>query len=128
MNELRDFAAKADRFLRSAARLYELGDYDSCASRCYYAMFFMAQAALLTKGVTPASHKGVLSLFSQHFVKTGVFDREMAKALNEAYDKRLTGDYSVGLTLSREEAEQLLNTAREFIAKVSTYLEPRGGK
>ena len=55
------------------------GDYDSCASRCYYAMFSIAQAALLTKGLRASSHKGVISLFGEHFVKTGVFERPHGK-------------------------------------------------
>jgi len=36
---VQDFVAKAGRFLKSAEHLLALGDYDSCASRCDYAMF-----------------------------------------------------------------------------------------
>jgi uncharacterized protein (UPF0332 family) len=30
MKELRDFIVKAERFLKSAEQLFEMGDYDSC--------------------------------------------------------------------------------------------------
>ena len=73
----------------------DIGDYDSCVSRCYYAMFFMAEAALFTKNLSASSHKGVISLFGEHFIKTGIFDRDLGKALNDAYDKRLIGDYCI---------------------------------
>ena len=56
-------------------------------------MFFMAEAALLTKNLCASSHKGVISLFGEHFIKTGIFDRDLGKTLNDAYDKRLIGDY-----------------------------------
>ena len=56
-------------------------------------MFFMAEAALLTKKLSASSHKGVISLLGEHFIKTGIFDRDLGKALNDAYDKRLIGDY-----------------------------------
>ncbi|MDR7415274.1 MAG: HEPN domain-containing protein [Armatimonadota bacterium] len=121
--ELRDFVAKAERFLQSAEHLFKVGDYDSCASRCYYAMFFMAEAALMLKGLSASSHRGVIGLFGKHFVQTGIFDPELGRALRRAYDVRLTGDYAVGITVSREEAEDLLRAAHEFVVKVRAYLE-----
>jgi len=47
----------------------------------------MAQAALLTKKLTPLSHKALLSLFGEDFVKTGIFDRQIGKWLHDALDK-----------------------------------------
>ena len=79
MKEITDLVSKAEKFLKTAEAALELGDYDSCASRCYYAMFFLAEAALLTKGLRASSHKGVISLFGEHFVKPGIFGREYGK-------------------------------------------------
>jgi uncharacterized protein (UPF0332 family) len=50
MKEITDLVSKAGRFLKTAEAALGMGDYDSCASRCYYAMFFLAEAALLTIG------------------------------------------------------------------------------
>jgi len=122
MNAVNELTEKASRFLRTAETALELGDFDSCASRCYYAMFFVAEAALFTKGLSASSHKGVLSMFSQHFVRTGVFPREMGRLLNDAYDKRIVGDYGIGLLLEAEEVRQLLTDARAFVQVVSEYL------
>lgn len=47
-------------------------------------------------------------LISSAFVKTGIFDRETGKALNDAYDKRLVGDYGIGFIVSEAEARDLL--------------------
>ena len=121
--EIRDLLEKADRYLRSAELLLKDGDFDSCVSRCYYAMFFMAEAALLTKNLSASSHKGVISLFGEHFVKTGIFDRGLGKALNDAYDKRLIGDYGVGFTVTEEEARDMLETAKNFVQRLKNYLE-----
>lgn len=123
MSAMHDLIAKAERFLRTAEKAIELGDYDTCASRCYYVMCYLAEAALLAKGMTASSQKGVITLFGQHFVKTGIFPRELGKALSEAYDKRLIGDYATGLALSREEVEELLLTARRFVQQVNEYLQ-----
>ena len=76
MREIKDFVKKAEKYLRTAEHTLSDGDYDSCVSRCYYAMFYTAEVLLLTKGLKASSHKGVLRLFGQHFVKTGIFERE----------------------------------------------------
>lgn len=122
MNAVNELTEKAKRFLRTAKTAFELGDFDSCVSRCYYAMFFVAEAALLTKGLSASSHKGVLSMFSQYFVRTGVFPREMGRLLNDAYDKRIVGDYGIGVLFETEEVEQLLTDACAFVQTVSEYL------
>ena len=83
----------------------------------------MAEAALLTKNLSASSHKGVISLFGEHFVKTGIFDRGLGKALNDAYDKRLIGDYGVGFTVTEEEARDMLETAKNFVQRLKNYLE-----
>ena len=123
MNDMEILSAKAQTFLRTAERAMSDGDYDSCASRCYYAMFSVAQAALLAKGLRASSHKGVISLFGEHFVKTGVLEGHMGRAINYAYDARLVGDYGVSRSVAQEEAEDLLNTARDFVGKVKAYLD-----
>ena len=123
MKEIEDFIEKAEKFLKTAEQALNIGDYDSCVSRCYYAMFFMAEAALLTKNLSASSHKGVISLFGEHFIKTGIFDRGLGKALNDAYDKRLIGDYGVGFILTEEEARDMLETAKNFVQRLKSYLK-----
>jgi uncharacterized protein (UPF0332 family) len=128
MSEVQQFLAKAERFFKSAQHLFDIADYDSCASRCYYAMFLTAEAALMTRGISAASHKGVITLFSRHFVQAGIFNAKLGRALRRAYDVRLTGDYAVGLSVHREEATELLKDAQEFIAEVRAYLEREAGQ
>ena len=122
MTDLDILSAKAQTFLRSAEQVLSIGDCDSCASRCYYAMFLMAEAALLTKNLSSSSHKGVISLFGEHFAKTGILESHMGRTLNYAYDKRVVGDYGVGVSVAQDEAEDLLKAARDFVRTVKDYL------
>jgi uncharacterized protein (UPF0332 family) len=121
--EINDLTEKTGKFLVTAQQALNCGDFDSCASRCYYAMFFMAEAVLLTKNLTASSHKGVISLFGEHFVKTKVLERNLGKALRDAYDKRLVGDYGVGFLVTEQQARDLLKTAKDFIGKLKDYLQ-----
>ncbi len=123
MSKLQILTEKAERFLHTAEYVLSSGDYDSCASRCYYAMFFMAETALLTKDLSGSSHRRVISLFGEHFVKTGVFDKHLGRVFNDAYDTRLVGDYAVGLAVTREEAQDVLESAQDFVGTVKDYLD-----
>lgn len=123
MKEINDLIKKAEKFLETAKLAFDSEDYDSCVSRCYYAMFFMAEAVLLTKDLRASSHKGVISLFGEHFVKTRIFERELGQTLNDAYDKRLIGDYGVGFAVAGGEAEDLLETSQNFVKKLKDYLK-----
>jgi len=49
MREIKSLVEKARKYLRSAEILLKEGDYESSVSRTYYAMFYCAQAMLLTK-------------------------------------------------------------------------------
>lgn len=128
MKEITDFINKSEKFLITAEQALKTGDYDSCVSRCYYAMFFMAEAALLTKNLNASSHKGVITLFGQHFIKTKIFDRNLGKALNDAYDTRIIGDYGVGFEVDEEQAKNLLETAIDFIEILKNYLRKQTEK
>jgi uncharacterized protein (UPF0332 family) len=123
MKEISDLIGKTEKFMITAEKTLGIEDYDSCVSRCYYAMFFMAEAALLSKGITAHSHKGVISKFGEHLIKTKILERELGKALNDAYDKRLIGDYGVGFAVTKEQAKDLLETARDFVSKLKDFLQ-----
>jgi uncharacterized protein (UPF0332 family) len=117
---------RARKYLESAGLLLEHGDYESSVSRAYYAMFFSAEAVLLTKDLSSSSHGGVLSVFGEQFVKTGTFPRSMGKALNRAYGKRQLGDYEHRFVISRQEAREVLKEAIGFVDKITRYLNGKG--
>jgi uncharacterized protein (UPF0332 family) len=85
-------------------------------------MFFMAEAALLTRNLTGSSHRGVISQFGEHLVKAGLIEKHLGRALNDAYDMRLVGDYGVGRNVTEDEAKHSLRTAREFVQTLDEYL------
>jgi uncharacterized protein (UPF0332 family) len=122
MNEIESLVERARRYLRSAEILLEDGDYDSSVSRTYYAMFYSAQAMLLTKRLSFSSHRAVISAFGEHFVKTGVLPREMGRELNRTFTKRQLGDYEYRSVITRDEAEQVLERGNEFVERIVQHL------
>ena len=122
MKELEFLIKRAMRYLKSAEILLKEGDYESSVSRTYYAMYYSAQAMLLTQNLSFSSHKGVISAFGKHFVKTGIFPREMGRALNMAFEKRQIGDYEYKFVISKEEAKKILGDGNDFVEKIVQYL------
>jgi len=122
VKEINSLMQKAQRYLKSAKLLSNDGDYESAVSRIYYAMFYAAQAALLTKKLTFSSHKGVISAFGENFVKTGTFPKDMGKELNRAFEKRQLGDYEYVFVIGQDEAKQLLISGKNFVDNISTWL------
>lgn len=118
MSEEEAFLEKAARYLASAALLLDAGDFDSSVSRAYYAMFYAAEAALLSKGLSRSTHKGVISAFGEEFVKTGVFPATMGRNLSAAFQKRQVGDYGATPLVGRDDAQLVLDHARAFVEAV----------
>ena len=120
------YLLRASKYCNSAVVLVEAEDYESSVSRSYYAMFFAAEAALLSKGLTQSTHKGVHRLFGEHFLITGIFPTSMGKDLSRAFGKRQLGDYDSELSITRDEAQQLCKTSAAFIQTIRDYLQEHG--
>lgn len=118
MSEPEMLLKKAQKFLQSAAVLLELEDYDSCASRAYFAMFYAAQAALLYVGRTIPVTQGIRSAFISHFVESGQFPARAGKVLNEAAEFQEVGDYAHGFAVRSTDAERILQEAEAFVNSI----------
>jgi uncharacterized protein (UPF0332 family) len=122
LNEkLLQMITKAERSMTASRRLYNEGDYDFAASRAYYATFYMMQAALLTKQITPSQHGTVISRFNEHFVKTGIFPKEFGRFISRLFRERQTGDYGYSITIDQVESEEDIKFAEQIFQTVRTY-------
>ncbi|MEW5872528.1 MAG: HEPN domain-containing protein [Chloroflexota bacterium] len=71
--------AKAKESLEAARLLREEGYLDFAASRAYYAMFYTAEALLLSKNLSFSSHAAVIANYGKEFSKTGELDPKYHK-------------------------------------------------
>jgi uncharacterized protein (UPF0332 family) len=121
--ELDELVSKSRESLDAAEVLFQQKFYDFAAARAYYGMFYLAEAALLTKGLTYSKHGAVIGAFGQHFTKTGIVDTKYHRYLKSAYDKRTVGDYAVGVHVSEKAARETIDQAKEFLSAMLGYLE-----
>ena len=86
-------------------------------NRAYYAMFYASLGLLASRMLGTSKHSGVLSLFGQHFVKSGQFAPETARHLREAFDLRQKCDYREFFEPDEEQARELIEHAVTFITE-----------
>lgn len=123
MKEAAALIERARKYLKSSNTLLKEEDFESSVSRAYYAMFYSVEALLLTKNLSFSSHKGAISAFGEHFVKTGIFTKDTSRELNNAFEKRQLGDYEYTFVISRGEAEEISEKGKGFVEKVANYLK-----
>lgn len=113
-----EFLKKADAALASAKRELAAGDLDGTANRLYYAMFHAARAALLNIGeAAQGRHATIIAQFGRRFCKDGPLPTELGRAINEAQELRLEGDYGAG-TPDATEVAAYVAKAEQFVAAV----------
>jgi uncharacterized protein (UPF0332 family) len=125
-DEARGYLDKAATYIKSARLLYRSGDMDSAASRLYYAMFYCAEALLLSENLRFSSHRGVISSFGEKFVKKGRVAPKYHEWLRDAFDKRQFSDYRVLSGLGDEDVRLMVERAEIFLQLALKMLDQTG--
>lgn len=124
-DDCRALLAKAHASIGAAELLHRESYHDFCASRSYYAMFYAADAMLLSKGHTFSSHAAVHSAFGKEFAKTGVVDAKFHRDLLLAFQVRQSGDYDTAPSVSAGRADELITQAKAFVEMAESYLQAK---
>lgn len=78
---------------------------------------------MATRDLDSGRHSGVIALFQQHFVKTGVVPANVAKALPYAFELRQTSDYADVAEPGEEEVIALQISVTAFVAACEQVVE-----
>jgi len=104
---------------------FDTGLYNLAASRAYYAMFTAARILLNELAGFALEdvrrHRAVMRHFSAQFIRSGRFDTHLGQAFLRSSHLRGTADYDPQ-SVSRDEAEAVIVTMRDFIAAAEKLL------
>lgn len=98
--EINKIILKSEDFFEDAEYLFKGKRFEAVVNRCYYAMFTIVQALLLTKNIFSKTHQGTMIKFHELFIKADLLPVELGKILNETFEKRQFGDYDVDADIS----------------------------
>jgi len=94
---------------------WETAHYNTYVNRLYYACFYAVSAVLLSSQWSAATHTGVRHLFSQHFIKTRIIQRDAAEVYFELFHYRQRSDYEDEFRMDPNIAENWLEQAQTFV-------------
>ena len=96
--------------------------WNTAINRMYYACFYAVSALLVKHEIETSSHSGVRQQFGQLFVKTGKFDKKLAKHYTDLFEKRHKGDYNDFFDFDEETVNRLLPVSKEFINSIEKLI------
>ena len=119
--------SKARNNLHTAQLAYDHGDFDSCVSRAYFAVFQIEIAALIKLTSFRQErwgHDRVQAEFNRHLIRDQkLFSASMRFVHNDLIGRRHTADYSPQHVGSRA-AERCLRKATDMVLSIAEVLEP----
>ena len=116
---------RAKEELQTAELLLRNADFRSSINRSYYSIFHAIRAVNALDGFDSSKHSGVISLFNQEYVKTGLFEKEASKIIRNASELREQADYEDFYEASQEETVDVFEQATRFISVVEVYLREK---
>jgi len=117
---------RAREELETARENVAHGHYRAAVSRAYYAVFYMASAALFSQSVQRVKHSGVESAFSQFLVKSGQIEPEFSRLYQRARRQREEADYADDPNIDQGTAQQTLDDAKCFVDRLEQFLRQTG--
>jgi len=114
---------QAQETLKEAEALWEHDLWRGVINRSYYAMFYALLALATSKDVAISKHSHAISFFDKEFVHTGIFPKELSRALHYGFDQRQTSDYGEIWDIEMGEAEMALSEAKTFVETIAVYLK-----
>jgi len=113
---------KAYSTLDEARKVFSLDMYNLTANRLYYSVYYAATALLLKTELPSHTHRGAMTLFHQHFVKTNILTPVEGGLFRQLYGMRHEGDYEDFVDYSKEDIEPYFNITEEFLNKIKNLL------
>ena len=113
--EVKKLLEKADYTLEVAEELKKKNYHPDAASKVYYAMFYAAQALLISEEIDVKKHSAVESSIGYYFAKTGRLDPKYHKMLINARKIREIADYDIQEEIVEPQSTLTLNQGKKFV-------------
>ena len=96
--------------------------YRATANRLYYACFYAALAALLTKQLQYSKHSAVIAFFDKELIRPGLLPKEYSRTLHRAFNERQQDDYMPFVEMDAGEIKILFQNVQVFVNGINEYI------
>ena len=90
------------------------------ANRMYYALYYAASVLLINDAHTVSTHKGVMALINQYYVKTGTLSKDDGRLFANVFTFRQGSDYDEFIDASEEDILQYLPQVEVLVEKITS--------
>jgi len=116
---------RAREDLETAEENLASGKYRASVNRAYYAVFHALRAITALDQFDSGKHSGIIAFFNQHYVKPGIFDKEISKMIDSCYRLREKADYDDFFLAAKDDAVIQFEKAKRIMEAVEQYLTSR---
>ena len=109
---------KADRTFDDVLFCMKEGKWEAAANRLYYALFHAMSALLISDGFQVKSHRGVLAMFGEHYVKTEIFAKKDGSLLSDLVIMRDNADYNCFFEANKEKLQPYIEPTELLLTKI----------
>lgn len=109
--------------LNAAEVLLKEGFYNDAVSKAYFAIHAISRAILILYDIRASTHEGVKTMFSKQLIREAkLMPQDFAKKYSILKALREDADYEDFIKYSKEDAEEAVRIAREFVERVSEII------
>lgn len=113
---------KAERTFDDVLFCMQEQKWEAAANRLYYALFHAMSALLISDGHQVKSHRGVMAMFGEHYVRTEIFSKKDGALLSDLVIMRDNADYNCFYEADEEKLSPFVEPTRMLIDKIKQYL------
>lgn len=113
---------KACATFRNVEEYKTLGHWDTIANRLYYAVFHAVSALLIHDAHPVNTHKGVIALFGNYYIRTGILPAEAGRLYSDLQMIRNNSDYNCSYDATAQEIAPMIEPARLLIERIGELI------
>ena len=113
---------KAERTFEDVLFCARESKWEAAANRLYYALFHAMSALLIKDGHQVKSHRGVMAMFGEHYVRTEIFSKKDGSLLSDLVIMRDNADYNCFFEADEEKLTPYIGPTKLLIEKIKKYI------
>lgn len=114
---------KARTVMSEIRKVLPMEVWGTIANRMYYALYYAAIALLINDGHTVNTHKGVISLINQYYVKGGLLSKAEGHLFGQVFAFRQGSDYDDFIDATKEDVERLMPQVEILVEKIISLIK-----
>ncbi len=113
---------KAKNTIQEVKDVGSLGYWNLSANRLYYAAYYASVALLISNGIDATTHKGVIRMIGESFIRKGILTTDDSKLLGRLFIMRQSGDYEDMFDWEESDVRPLIPKVEDYICRISKLI------